>query len=716
VAFDTRRFLVRFVEEARKHLKELSSGLIELEHRQDDELLNTIFRCAHTIKGSSTMMDLPEIAEFAHTIENSLMSIRDKKSPVTRELIDTLLEAIDRLSVMIDEAEAGKEIRKPEAALLERIMQTPEQAVQLPITEAAGQDLPAVQPERRKRQRTAAGTFSIRTEKLDDLIRLVSELSIWNRSLEEHLQGIHTAAQLSRSVRESSDRNDMQRLKGLISTLEEHTGNLSSSIMQDMSTLDQLNTELRDTLFDLRMVPIGIILEKFPRVVRSIAEAYHKQIILSITGEETELDKKIIEMIDESLIQIIRNAIDHGIESPEERIGAGKPAEGTIQVHAGYEQGMCRITISDDGRGIDTARLTQKAVEKGMLTTSEAEKIIRRPTSEALIDLIFTAGLSSSSIITDLSGRGVGMDIVHENIIRRLNGQIIVESVPDEGTSFSIMLPLNTAIMQATVFRIGTQELAVPSHALHEVLRVENEQFIDVVNGRAVRLREQIIPLVQLERLLKITGEAAQKQSQLVLIIKTANGFAAVAVDDIITQSSFVIHSLPKHLQHTRWVSGCIITGAYSIVNLLNTRHLVEYAQQADLTGTAAAGNAGEQNIISILVADDSISTRDIEKSILESYGYRVETASDGQEALEMAREKQYDLIITDIEMPRMDGISLTIQLRKERSYAHIPIILVTSRDQQADKIRGAQAGADAYIIKSSFDQENLIQTIRTLV
>lgn len=726
MAFDTKKFLARFIEESRKHIAQLSSGLIALEQNPDDrEQIDTIFRAAHTIKGSSNMMNFGVISEFAHTIENSLSMLREGKAVLDKDLTDILLKCVDILSSMIDEAEESRDVTPPSDELLKELSSLQDRSASKEHTRPEShlpeqaidkeQKTPQTEhKERRKRQRVTKDTFIIKTEKLDNLIKLIAELSLWNINLENSLQEINNTIWLSNRLHKSVDSDTPHTLAHTIQELKVSTDKLASFLMNDIHTLNQLNIELRESLLNIKLVPIAVIFEKLPRVVREVSARFGKKINFTMSGADTELDKTIIDMIDESMIQMIRNAIDHGIEPPEVREQAGKPALGNISIHAGYERGMCRIQITDDGAGVNVPQLLKNAQERGLISTSEAERIQKHPTPEAVANLMFTPGLSASRIITDLSGRGVGMDIVHENIIRKLNGSVRVDTTPGQGTTITIWLPLNTAMMNVTIFRIGDRQLAVPTPAIVEILRTKGTEMIEVVDRTAIRQREQIIPIVRLGSILKINEETSQQeQDPLVLIIRTDSGQVALITDEIIMQDNFVINSLPDHLKDTPWVSGCIITGAFSIVNLLNPRHLLEFSQQHS---QKKSKEPEHKRIIQILVVDDSISTRDIEKSILESYGYQVELASDGQEAYELTQDHQYDLVITDIEMPRMDGITLTKTLRKEKSYRHTPIILVSSRDSQEDKAKGAQAGADAYIVKSAFDQNNLIQTIKTLV
>ncbi len=716
MAFDKKKFLNRFIEEARKHLSSLSNGLVVLEQQPDDkELINTLFRGAHTIKGSSNMLNLSEVSTFAHQIENRLSGIRDGSTAVSKPVVDVLLRAVDHLSLMIDAAEQEQEVTLPDEALItalaseDQVESTAETFVLEETVETAAQD-------RRKNLRQAKDAVVIKTEKLDALIQLVTEMSSMNQSLDSCYKETGAAVNLIEQLHKAGGESALPiKIQQLITDLGKQSEKLQAMLSRDRHAVSVLNAELRDMLFTLRLVPVSLVFDKLPRVVRELSGSFKKQINFTMSGEETELDKKIVDILDESLVQIVRNAIDHGIESVDERQKNGKSPEGNITLSASYEHGMCVITITDDGAGIDVVKLLDKAVSRGIVTESGAAEILRNPVSEDLCDLIFTPGLSSRDIITDISGRGVGMDIVRENIINRLNGSVSIKTRLQAGTTFTITLPINTAIMNTTLIRIGSLTIALPSSALYEIVQVDAAEIIQVVNRTAIRLREQIIPIIHLDEIMQKGTRAESSDRPFFLIVRSGSGFVAILADDVIGQENSLIHSLPVHIQQTPWVAGCIITGTYSVIHLLNTRQLVRLAQQ-DYSIIQPVPQKIRKEMVRILVADDSISTRDIEKSILESHGYLVDVAVDGQNALEMAREVVYGAVITDIEMPNMDGFTLTANLRKEKEYRQTPIILVSSRDSEADKMKGISAGADAYIIKAAFNQEKLIATIRSLI
>jgi two-component system, chemotaxis family, sensor kinase CheA len=742
VALHTDKFRSRFIEEARKHIAEFSQGVLKLEQTPTDtELTHHVFRTMHTLKGSSNMMGFEELSASAHEIENALDLIRNKTVTLGKSHVNLLLTCSDTLIRQVDCLELQKALEPMQDSLREQLQHfaileedgdvpSPQQnPLEKEVLEPpkTGNTSPMPRPESippYNLHSVAQETFTVRKEKLDSLINLVSELSLLNRTLTRNSTEItNYTSRLHQDLikRESFQlKNSDKSILQLASDIKGVSGNL----LKDLHTLELLNEEIKESLYSLRMVPLSMIFEKYPRIVRETSQLFHKDVVLRISGQETEMDKNIIDMIDESLIQIVRNAIDHGIESIEKRLSVGKSQRGTISIEASYDRGMAKIIISDDGCGIPVARLVSKAVEKGLMSDEDGERIKRYRNPVAVANLIISPGLSGAEIITNLSGRGVGMDIVHQNIINRLHGSLTVSTEEGKGTTFTILLPLNTAIMQVTIFSIRGAHVAVPSHTVQEVVMIDSEQFIEVAKKQALRLREQIIPIMHIEELFvpessmyenynqKSVREAREGKKEVALIVQTSSGLVALIAQDIISQESAVIHALPPHLGSTPWVSGCLVNESNRIIHLVNTQVLMDHIRNSRGRSEVVAEIKKD---IHILVADDSMSTREIEKSILESYGYIVDIASDGQEAKEMAMDTPYDVVVTDIEMPRLDGFGLTTYLRTQKSYRHTPIILVTSRDSKEDKARGAQVGADAYIVKSSFDQEQLIQTIKSL-
>ena len=768
MAFDHAKFLARFVEEAKDHCARLNDGLLKLESSADDgEMLNALFRSAHTIKGSSRMMKLAGITELAHRLEDVLDAIRGGKVAVSAPISDLLFKGLDNLSAMLDEVAAGRKTPDAPESLCEALSlaatgatpvaaATAEQTASVEATAmaktAAESTANAVSPTEQSsppppicpsadvgsapqlqptcEQSSASKNkiseyLRVNAAKLDDLIKLMGEI------VSEHGKFKSQLARLRKLELQAGRSADQVRPE------DEQPGSTSSSwrelhhelrVIHDSFHLQEhLVADLQHIALNLRMQPLSAIFDPLRRTVRDLARERGREVDFVVEGGETELDRKIIERIGDSLTHMIRNALDHGLESPAERAAANKPARGTVRLIADYDSAGVCITLHDDGKGIAVEKIREKVLSKRLY---DQETLAGMSRAE-IINLIFLPGFSTSPIITDLSGRGVGMDVVRKNIVDELRGSVIVESKEGQGTSIVLRLPLNLAVFSLFLVVLKGRIFALPATSLVEMLTVRQEDLIEIVNNRAIRLRSQLIPVEDLAEILKFTGivradtgendlvarnQEKDRQDELTLVIvQDGEEKLGLIVDQIIGREEMVVKPLPAHLQGLRLLSGLTIGERDQIINVLHVPELIRRVRET-MAQTSRPLQAEAERRYSILVVDDSLNTRELEKSILEAYGYQVDTAEDGQNALDITREIHYDLVITDVEMPRLDGFSLTEALRADPRYRDVPIIIVTSREKEEDKRRGIRVGANAYIIKGSFDQSNLLDTVRSLI
>ena len=570
-------------------------------------------------------------------------------------------------------------------------------------------------------QHITSETIRIDADKLDELIKLMGEIVSGHSRTKRRVLDIREIEKISKKHLEfiTSLPGDCplssKQLTQLLSSAEKLGAGikkLSTLFKEDINVQGILTGNLQDRSLKMRMVPLSTIFRSFSRSVRQLSRSFGKQIDFAAEGGETELDKKIVEKIGDPLLHMIRNCIDHGIEPPQARKKAGKSETGLIRLTAGYEGENVVIRLSDDGAGIPVDRIREKALKKKMFTAAEMESI---PESE-IINLIFLPGFSSSEIVTDISGRGVGMDVVKKNVIGDLKGSVQIETAQGKGTVFHIRLPLTMAVIHVLLIRVARMVFAVPANYIDEIVRMHGEKVIQVMERRAVRLREQIIPIVPLMDVLSLPGERpVQPDAEyLILIASVGTEKLGVIIDALLDEEDMVIKPLPAHMRNVPFVSGCIISGGNEIFSVLHMPRIIESAREIRVRERSEKQSPEKQR--HILIVEDSLSTREIEKSILESYGYTVSLAGDGIEGYEKARKNRYDLIITDVEMPRLDGFSLTQKLREEEDCRDIPIILVTSLDKEEDKKKGILAGADAYIVKGDFEQSALLDTVRNLL
>jgi chemotaxis protein histidine kinase CheA len=769
MAFDQSKFLARFVDEAREHCTRITDGLLTLENAPDDgEVLNALFRSAHTIKGSSRMMKQIGVSELANHIEDVLDALRGGKVALTRPVSDLLFSGVDAVTAMLASVKPNEPPPEPPEVILSRLASAASGTIHVSICDPLPQPLPEMGPATEETEcagaasrpvsdrepplqpssllfpgptsqqsilqqagetaarHSAANTATadylrVKATKLDDLIRLMGEIVSEHgrfrkqvRQLHEvermatHFNGRLSAVLESVTGGDSAGREMLEAGNALCLSLRQTI----SFVADETLIRDQLVHDLRETSLKLRMMPLSTVFDSLRRTVRDLAREHGKEIDLEVTGGETELDRKIIERIGDPLIHMIRNSLDHGLESAAERIAAGKPERGTITLSACYDGGCVTVAVGDDGRGLCNDKIREKALAKRLY---DAEALGRMSKSE-IINMIFLPGFSTSPIITDLSGRGVGMDVVRKNIVDDLKGSIIIDSREGEGTTFFLRLPLNLAILPLFLFKVAGKHCALPATSLTEMVTVRSGEVIDIVQKRAIRLQEQLVPVVNLSALLGIpNGQEQNKDEILMAIVRDCDEKLGLVVDEILGEEELVVKPLPVHMQNLRLVSGVTIGEGHGIITILRVPELFRRARELTDTGSVICSDSQGQTA-TVLVVDDSINTREIEKSILEAYGYKVCTAVDGEEAWEKTRAERYDLVITDVEMPRLDGFSLTERLRKDERYRHVPVIIVTSRQKDEDKKRGITVGADAYIVKGAFDQSILLETVRSLI
>jgi len=776
VAFDKAKYAKKFASgEAKDHIIGLSQGILDLEKNPSHpDTLKRIFRIAHTLKGSSKMFGLTEMSELAHFLEDALEAFSEKRVSPSKSIFNLFLQSVDFLTDLSEAASKGEVFQGNLDPLFKRLEdvskgkspQDEQPKTEVPAVEAQDEDseviteddepeepLPIIEkteaieepsevsspkevtevakkevtkkPEETSSSRTKENeTIRIPAKKLDVAIKLMGEVLSNQGQMRQDLELLEELETPNRKQKEVfsklqslSNGIDPQFKADILTILRDYrskTRSFMERARDNLSVQGLLTDDLRDYVLRMRMLPISTVFDSLPRLVRDISHSLNKEIELVLKGGETELDNKIIEQIGPSLVHLIRNSLDHGIESPEERVRIGKSVKGIITVVARYEGGNVVVEIEDDGRGIQVEKIKEKALKQKIM---DKETLLSISRSE-IVDLIFTPNFSTSSFITDVSGRGVGMDVVKENIVERFNGSISIETSEGKGTRFIVKLPLTLAIVRALVFSgFSGLKLAVPVSSIDEIIRLPQDQILEVVNKRAVRLREQLIPIYYLENFIGLPEtEASASSEPVVLILSMGNDKLGLMVESIITEEDLETKILPVHLRDVDFIAGAAAVGRDDIISLIHVPTLFELRKEIKYGKSGGKDDDESKKDLHILVVDDSPSTREIEKSILESYGYRVDVASDGMEGLEKAKNFQYNLVVTDIEMPKLDGFSLTEALRKEEKHFFTPIIIVSSRDREEDKKKGMQVGADAYIIKGDFEQSNLLSTIRSLI
>ncbi|RKY41561.1 MAG: hybrid sensor histidine kinase/response regulator [Candidatus Makaraimicrobium thalassicum] len=700
--FDKSKFIGQFKSETREHIQKLNQGLLKLERAPaSKELLEVLMREAHTIKGSATMMGYERITDIAHRMEDGFEKALKQGFMIEKAHFDLLFECLDTIEGLLEDKVTweAKGINRP---YLEGLCGSVERIFS---GEVPGKQKKEVMKERGKAKKedtippvissAAVETIRVGTDRLNKLMNLSGELVISKIRLNE----------LVRSLAEST---------GYREDIDKNTTALIRELQKADENIDFSTSNIQDEVMNLRMISVSYLFNTFPRAMRDLAREKGKDIELEIRGEDTRLDKTIIDEMKDPVMHLLRNAVDHGIEEPGVREGRNKPASGKIILHAYQKGSQIIIEVSDDGAGIDVNKIREQAVNKGIISGER----IAEMADEQIFQLLFTPGFSTKEHVTDVSGRGVGLDVVRERIAK-LKGMIEVESKPGAGTRFIMKLPLTLAITESLLVVSGRETFAVPIDAIVETIRVTPKEIKTVETKEAITVRGHIIPLIRLNEIFGISPRGiSEKKFFPVVVVQYVEKRAGLLVDRLLGRQEIIGKSLGKPLKKLKNIAGGTILGDGSIIFILNIPSIIESAEGAVVKkpGPEPARHPAKKKQKTILLAEDVLSTAMLEKNILESAGFSVVVARDGDEALKRVSQEKFDLIITDILMPKMDGFELTERLKKDKLYKDIPVIIVTTREGDADKRRGLKAGAEAYILKREFTSEGLLDILERLI
>ncbi len=720
MAIDIGRFIARFVDEARDHIRQMSDGLVSLEALGTDAaVVNALFRSAHTIKGSSRMLKLLPISETAHRLEDVLGALRDGAIEVTPVLVRRLYEGIDAIAAMVELlARSGDPASLPaaDAALCERLSDCVAQVPSGVLAAAPGGPATmapeetsgvAVEPARMPE------SVRVRIDKLDELIRLMGEVATGHAQLRARAAGVfEIESALGRLSVQSEEVEPARRA----------LRRFGQRLRDELQAQDTLIGALRDRALVMRMLPLSIVFEPLSRTAREFARSIGKDLLVTVSGDGIELDRQIIDRLADPLVHLLRNAIDHGLEAPAVRAQCGKPAQGRVALQARQDGGRVVIEVTDDGAGVDLDAVRERAVRKGLCDATRALEM----SEQEVLDLLFRPGFSTAAIITDVSGRGVGLDIVRQAVVTELHGELDLETRRGLGSTFRMRLPVSLAVARVLLVEAGGQILGLNAQSVSDLMRVAPDVLLTAAGRGAVIVRNEFVPVVSLAELLQLPARPAGAAASgvpgaLLLVLRVRNDKLAVSVDGLVDEGDMVIKALPGALRGNPLVAGVVVTGRNEVASVLHAPALLTAARAVrgvslsagDPSATASPGARAPWRV---LVVDDSLNTREIEKDVLEAHGYRVTLAEDGADGLAKALAEEFDAVLTDVEMPHMDGFTLTARLREEERYRHRPILIITSREKEEDKRRGMQVGADAYIVKGDFDQHNLIDTLRALL
>ena len=729
-----------FFVEVDDRIENLSVKLLDIEQRPgDQELLRDVFRDWHTIKGSSAMVALEPMTKLAHAAEDLVGQLREGQRMATGPVIDSLLAALDALREIASQAQNDRVIRlvleplyerlkQPESLAMANIVATP---LPPPDLDRAEEDLSALASPSRKGSRQ---TIRVDFDKLDSLMNLIGELVLGRDGLSTAISALSGLSgelsggqQLSKILldAERPERAELQVLGEELGRAERVLVDIFQDLDSSSGRLDTISADLRDSVMGLRMVSVAGTLRKHHRTVRDLARSLGKQVRLQLRGEETELDKLLVEAMDEPLMHLVRNAVDHGIESPEARTASGKSPEGTIHLSAAHVGNQVVIQIRDDGAGIDPERIKKRALERQLITPEASATMSRK---EAL-DLIFHAGFSTAEVVSEVSGRGVGMDVVRQTIITKLKGSIDIDSTQGQGSTFTLKLPLTLAIAQVLFARAGGEVFAIPLDSVTRTLILPTSAVEYIQDREFIAVEGEQLPLVRISRVLGLDSSHDDVANEIrVVLCKHGEGVYALVVEALLEKKEIVIKSLGDILEDVPCVGGATLIGDRCAI-ILDVAALIRRAVQGagtlgrmpnrpkkeESAGSSASSTDTTGSNQSVLLVEDSEVVREALRRLLTQAGYRVVTANDGVEGVAAAQREKFDIISTDVMMPNMDGYELTRALRKTEQYRDTPIVMVTSRDERIDRIRGFDAGVDEYITKPH-DRHLLVRTIKRLL
>jgi two-component system chemotaxis sensor kinase CheA len=644
-----------FREEAAEHLDGMVSCLLEVESGQSsDTVTDALFRHTHSIKGSAGMVGLAEAGVIANAIEDVLSKARE-----AGVLAPTLVQPVLRATDALRRAVAGEQ-GIAAAAVDELAGEHTHDGTQPDgFVPHAGPDPRVADP------KDAAGPRSIRVAapKVDRMLDAVSETVLHHRRLEHMLDG---------------DSNEERE-----------------AIEQEIDRGERLLDQLQETVLEMRMVPLSSITSPFARAVRDIAAGEGKQVDLLITGAQTQLDRILLDGMSEAIGHLLRNSIAHGIETPAARERAGKPRRGALELHAQPLGGQVAIRVRDDGAGVP------------------AEAIAEGERRGSLVDVLAEAGFSTAEGVSEIAGRGVGLDAVKRQV-ESVGGSLTIDTVPGEGTCTTLLLPATLALLRVLIVQRAGQRFGLALASVTEVIALDE---VMTLGGRpSIMVGGESLALADLAGILGMAPADSPDVSR-ALVVGASNGRLAVACEEVIGEQEVVVKPLRQSLVGVPGYLGAAILRDGEIVLILDPSHLVRQAPHAP--AALRIPGATEQSVKApkILVVDDQFTVRELQRSILRAAGYRVEVACDGREALDtLTGEGDFDIVVTDLQMPEMDGLQLLGAIRSDPVRASLPVVVVTSRGTAEDRERGAQAGADAYIVKDEFDQQALLETVKRLV
>ncbi len=683
---ENNNFIKDYIVESREYLNSLDEFCLNAEKSEgDEEFLKELLRILHSLKGTSRMMGFSNIEQIIHETETVFKNIQNNHFCIKRNETNLLISVISVIRKAVDTIEQNQ---TDQIANFDFILEN--------VKKAANGDEYTTNffP---KENQDSASDENLTFHDSDTIKINISQIN---------------------SILQSFDKLIMRqiKLKKEIEQLKENSeiSNLNfREVSENIEVLEKQTFDIQEKIISLRMLPFDMILMPLKHSIAEESLKLNKNVEFEIPHSEITIDKTILEKLPKILIHLVRNAIDHGIETPQERKKAKKPKNGKVSVSVTQNSNRIFVTVSDDGRGIDFSKIQKKAISKYPERTNEISKMQEND----LLQFLFESGFSTKDTISELSGRGVGLDVVRTET-ERLKGKISVSTEHGKGTSFELSLPSSLATQDGLFIRQGKNIFLILSHYIKEIITVPKASFLQMQKGLVLNLHKELIPVYDFDEIIgKLSGTPSKSKSEVpVIVIEYLNKKIAVMTDEILYYKTVVIKPLPHLMKKVQGLQGVVFDENYKIIPVLNIPNCIRRFKSVSIYSEKNFQVQKAPKIYSALVVDDSHTTRNIEKIILESENYAVDTACDGIEALEKLKTRHFDLVITDIKMPRMDGFVLLHNMRHSEEFKNIPVIVISSvfENDTAEKVR--KMGAQGYIVKSDFERENLIQKAREIL
>lgn len=754
-----------FAAESEEHLSNIEQGLLELEtDPENSDLLHAIFRSAHSLKGASRVLGLQDIETVSHLLEEKLGKAHKNEIKLDEDLTDRLYRGLDALKglckqalgeevlgidiVQVAEDLKGEKIKSiikdnamSEIVPMDKPLVKETKQVTPPIepiesiepvsskkTDAAPKPAVVEKVPDRKVAENQMGTIRVPADKLDSLLSMAGELIISKIRFEKRIEDITSLADgwdhLKIKILDSidiQDSEDKASLSALVESFSNEILSLRTGMLSYRSFHEGVVQDLDHAVRGLRLLPLGTLFQQLKRPIRDLSRELGKDIDLILEGEDVTADKRIIESMKDPLIHMLRNSIDHGIESPEERKSAGKAERGRIKLSAARTSGNILLKFSDDGKGLNQGKIRNKALQTGLLSTERAHAL----SDEQIYELIFHPGFSTKQNVSNVSGRGVGMDVVRQNI-SELKGHIKTESLEGQGTSFIMSFPVSLATAKVFLIKVAGSTLAIPVDNIQRSLWVKKDSIKRVAGKNLLDYDGETIPIARLRHLLRFPDYEQEKRKKFpCLVVKDGSSAMALIVDELIDETDIVIKNQTDLLRKVRGIAGYTILESGQPANVVQVQDLFKdflsgnFARSTEKTnedGKTTEADMDENRVPEILLAEDSLLTRLQQKRMLESAGFKVTEAVDGLKAWDLLHQKDYDLLVSDVEMPNMTGLELTSKVKSDEKLKGLPVVLVTTLGSDEDKKRGLDAGADAYLPKGNLAYDTLIESIRRLL